>query len=494
MPRFKNSLCLMMMSMMLIMLAAPLAMNTVTAQDEDEPLLEHCLIDLIIALDESPSIGPSFADADDEFPFVLGFAAGLIEGLPVNEDNVHVGVVLYDVTPDTLLPLTGDAEAALETVEGYDRGETTGTAMAQGIDLAMRELEAGRPAVQDVIVLLADGDDNQIGEPETSSADAREKNAQIFAVAVGDDLNLDQLRTVANDPDEDYFFQAEDFDDLPGLIDSINRNACGVPSTLSGVAFFDDEGDASLGEDEAGVEGVTLRLYHADDLTTAAVPDQVTDADGAYTFQVAPGEYVIEVVDAPQPLVEGSDFDADTLQTELITVEVNASVDALDVPLVPLPEPTATPTATRTATATRTPMPTVTATPQATATPEPPQGPRYIQFNHPGDIVVTIYDQPQLSVQFGNIGQETLTDLQVVCTVVEGNARFTEVIFNDNFSSVNESPAKITFSGLDELPAGQNYTLIIAIDPKAGTSDVQCDLMAEDFSGATDVQRITLTN
>jgi hypothetical protein len=447
--------------------------------EADAAIVENCLLDLVMALDESPSIGPSFDDADDEFSFVIGFATGLIEGLPVDEDNVNVGVVLYDQTPATLRPITPDSEAAIEALETYDRGDTSGTALAQGIDTAVVELSSGRPAVQDVIVILADGDDNQIGEPIESAEAAREANIQIFSVAVGDELNLDQLATVANDPDEDYFFQAEDFSELEGLIDSINRNACGIPSTLSGVVFTDTNENAELNSGETGVEGIMVSLYAADDLTTPAVPDQTTDAEGAYTFQVAPGDYVVEIADPPQPLVEGSLFDSDSGQTEPISVGINDSVEDINAPLVQ--QPTLTPTAS--------------VTPPATLTPtaSTPQGPRAIQFNHQNDVSVAEGEHPSLTVQFGNIGQEMLTAPSVVCRVSEGEAVFTgNANTNNIFSSVEATDTELIFSGLSELPVGQNYSIDFQVDPVTGVSQITCELVANDTAVGSDTQQVSV--
>jgi hypothetical protein len=495
MQRLNPKLCVLRLILFVCLLLAawPVSAQTdePTASQTKEMVetpLENCLLDLVIALDESPSIGPSFDDADDEFSFVIGFATGLIEGLPVDEDNVNVGVVLYDQTPDTLLPITSEHELAIETLETYNRDETSGTALAQGIDLAVTELSAGRPAVQDVIVILADGDDNQIGEPVDSAEAAREANIQLFSVAVGNVLNADQLAAVANDRDEDYFFQAEDFSELAGLIDSINRNACGVPSTLSGVVFSDADEDAEFDGSESGVEGVTVRLYAADDLTTPAVPDQITDANGAYTFQVAPGEYVVEIADPPQPLVEGSLFDVNTGQTEPITVEINDTIEDINAPLLPLPEPTSTFTQTPTAAVTRTPVPTT-----SMPTTAPPTGPRAIQFNHQDNVSGAAGVSNQLTVQFGNIGSALLTNIVVVCRVSEGEARFSgDANTNSVFNDVEAAQAELIFSGLAELPAGQNYSFNFGFDPVAGVSQITCELVADDTLVGSDTQQVSV--
>lgn len=458
----------------------PTSLPTEESTAESEPSLENCLLDLVITLDESPSIGPSFDDSDDEFSFVIGFATGLIDGLPVNEENVNVGVVLYDQTPATLLPITDDSDLAIETLESYDRQETSGTALAQGIDLAVLTLNRGRPAVQDVIVLLADGDDNQIGEPQTAADAARGRNIQIFSVAVGDELNLDQLAAVANDPDEDFFFQAEDFSELAGLIDSINRNACGVPSTLSGVVFADDDQDAELDSDETGVEGVTVSLYAADELATPAVPDQVTDADGVYTFQVAPGDYVVEIAQAPRPLVDGSLFDAISRRTEPLTVDINDAVEDINAPLAPLLEPTSTVTAT-------------VAPPTFTPTSAASQGPRYIQFNHPDDVSVAAGERPLLTVQLGNVGEDVLNDLVVTCRISTGQALFTGTANTNNvFGSFEASPSELFFSGLSDVAVGQNYNFDFEVDPVAGVSRITCELLAADVFLDSDTQQVSI--
>lgn len=466
-----------------IIAAAPLS-----AQSD----LESCLLDLVIALDESPSIGPSFADDDDEFSFVIDFAVGLIEGLPVDEDNVNVGLVLFDGTAETLFPLTEDEELAVNTLESYDRGNTNGTGLARAINLSIEELASGRPAVQDIIVILADGDNNRPGNPVTSADNARSQEIQLFSVAVGDDLNIAQLQGVANDPDDEYFFQAEDFSDLDGLINSINRNACGAPSTLSGIVFTDADEDAQLDAGEPGAAGVTVRLYDAADLTTPAVPDQVSDATGAYTFQVSPGDYVVEIVTPPQPLVSGSQFDAATGRTGVITVGVSVDVTDINAPLEPAPTdtPTSIPATATDVSSTATPV-------IATATPVPAtaetQGPSYIQFNHPDEISMTANERPQVTVQFGNIGQSNLTNLQVVCRITEGQARFTETIFtHGSFSSVEQGDTQLIFSGLAELPVGQNFNLSFVLEPVAGVSQVICELFAESALLGTDMLRLSV--
>lgn len=113
----------------------------------------------------------------------------------------------------------------------------------------------------------------------------------------------------------------------------------------------------------------------------------------------------------------------------------------------------------------------------------------YVQSNQSQTITVNQGDQPQLVLQFGNDGSTTLRDVSMVCRI-EGEARFTErVETHQVFTMVEHTSTEIRFSGLAELPPGQNFNVSVEVDPAESSSDVICEL----FAGSTSYDSRTQT-
>lgn len=435
-----------------------------------------CMLDLVLVIDESGSI------SNLEFTEMTDFVVSIAEGLPVSPDQVHMGAVQFSVEAETLFDLTGNQALAVTSLQDneHQRGRWTNT--AAGIRQAMTVLEGGRPAVQDVMIVLTDGNSNMGDFPWLTADSARARGIQVFAIGVGRAIRDDELQQIANDPDSDFLFFADDFAALSTLLDNLLENACTTPGSVSGTVFVDDDRDAALDAGEAGIGGVTIRVYLADDLSTPALTT-VTAADGSYTFPgLAPGEYVLEVADAPRELVAGGDFDRGTLRTTVITVADGADIAGMDVPVVP-EEPTATPT----------PTPTVTPSPTPTPTPTPAGiDCVYIQFNHAAEVSVTRSERPQFTVQFGNRCQETLTDVDIICEIESGALRFNpdRVYYPRVFRGLRLEPAALRFEDMARLIVGQNYNLNFQVENVRDTSTVTCELYVDGVFGASASQDV----
>ena len=64
------------------------------------------------------------------------------------------------------------------------------------------------------------------------------------------------------------------------------------PVTIGDYIWLDTNGDGVQDADETGLEGITVTLL---DENGAIVETTVTDAEGNYIFNVAPGTYTVEV-------------------------------------------------------------------------------------------------------------------------------------------------------------------------------------------------------
>jgi len=89
-------------------------------------------------------------------------------------------------------------------------------------------------------------------------------------------------------------------------------NAVVVSSSIAGTVWWDENRDSAITVDgdtpEAGIEGVTVSLFEADENgepVGSAIATQVTDADGKYLFDsLNSGNYIVEIVDKGENLPE----------------------------------------------------------------------------------------------------------------------------------------------------------------------------------------------
>lgn len=109
-------------------------------------------------------------------------------------------------------------------------------------------------------------------------------------------------------------------------------------ATVGDFVFFDEDRDGIQDPGEAGIPGVTVVITATDDSFTETT---TTDANGNYSFLVAPGEYTIAFFNpgglAPSPIDQGEDdeLDSDIIHATFTTApftlaldEENFSIDA----------------------------------------------------------------------------------------------------------------------------------------------------------------------
>jgi Mg-chelatase subunit ChlD len=105
------------------------------------------------------------------------------------------------------------------------------TNLAAGINLAVGELDNThaheRPSIDDVIIIITDGNPNQPGgqvagrAAASASADAaRAAGIEVFVVGVGSDVDATYLKTDIAD-DDAHYFAAANFSDLQAVLETL---------------------------------------------------------------------------------------------------------------------------------------------------------------------------------------------------------------------------------------------------------------------------------
>lgn len=222
------------------------------------------------------------------------------------------------------------------------------------------------------------------------------------------------------------------------------------PGGVSGTVFEDSNENGALDDGESGIGGVTVRLFGVDSAGrgTGQIDEVVTAGNGNYGFpRLVPGDYRLEIV-PPRPLVEVGGFWLPNNFSNIFSVGNDVVTDR-DAPVEP-------------------------------AGPPDTIIPGSLQIGN-SNISVTATERPQLVLAFGNRTQQTQTNVRLTCAVTEGDVSFVtnQVFAPGGFTSQTVAPTMFDFSGLNQLPVGQNFNVNVTLEVTSGTSTITCDLFAD---------------
>jgi len=177
-------------------------------------------LDMMLVLDRSGSIGTDMQDLKDA-------ANAFVTALAPSTAGVHIGQSSFSDGGNLDLHLT-DVEADVHTA--INALASAGfTNLKEGIELATGELDDAdaheRPAVDDVMVIITDGEPNRpFGPPApdvaaaTAADAARADGTEVFVVGVGGAVNAAYLSTEIAD-DAAHYFGVANYADLEALLE-----------------------------------------------------------------------------------------------------------------------------------------------------------------------------------------------------------------------------------------------------------------------------------
>lgn len=160
--------------------------------------------DIIFVTDESGSVGAY------NFQLTLEALRDTVARLDVDSGNVRVGVMCFQSSQRTIFNLdaystVSSMQNAIMNIDYRSGGTKIGSAMKYTRENMFRANQGDRPYVTNIMVVMTDGvsNDNELYEAEMTKA----ADIVIFSVGIGNNLDLDMLNTIANDPS--YFLQTE---------------------------------------------------------------------------------------------------------------------------------------------------------------------------------------------------------------------------------------------------------------------------------------------
>ncbi|XP_072041372.1 uncharacterized protein [Amphiura filiformis] len=182
-------------------------------------------IDLAFVIDGSGSI-----DAIN-FETTKSFVMRVVNGFNIGPNNTRVGVIQYAGSPVIEFDFddystNADVQAAVTAIRYQDGYTNTGNALDHMTNTLFGPWRGARPTslnIPRVAVIITDGKshDEVLGPANA----ARNSNITMFAIGVAS-YDQGELNEIANDPDAQFTFTADNFDVIENIRDLIGTAAC----------------------------------------------------------------------------------------------------------------------------------------------------------------------------------------------------------------------------------------------------------------------------
>lgn len=190
-------------------------------------------IDLVFALDASGSV------EEAGYLQIKNFVKGIVQNFQIAKDKTHVGVVTFSERAEVQIRLTDtfDKNELLTKIDSLDYpGFRTATDDAlRVVNTEMFSLYGGsRQGVAQVLILLTDGKCTVCSESlATAVAPLKERGINIYTVGVTDNINRQELETIASQPIDEHMFEVDRFDQLASIIVQLYRKSCDCKLNMS---------------------------------------------------------------------------------------------------------------------------------------------------------------------------------------------------------------------------------------------------------------------
>ncbi|XP_059925715.1 matrilin-4 isoform X3 [Gadus macrocephalus] len=186
-------------------------------------------IDLVFLIDGSKSVRPQ------NFELVKKFVNQVVDSLDVSAQGTRVGLVQYSSRVRTEFPLNmyhtaEDIKAAVMKVDYMEKGTMTGLALKHMLENSFSEAEGARPAARNIPRIGLVFTDGRSQDDITEWAKlTKEAGLTMYAVGVGKAVE-DELREIASDPVEKYFYYTTDFSAINTIAENLKLNVCPAES------------------------------------------------------------------------------------------------------------------------------------------------------------------------------------------------------------------------------------------------------------------------
>lgn len=186
-------------------------------------------LELIFVIDSSESVGP------DNFNSTKTFMKTVIDEVSANHATTRIGIINFSHKVELVSSLeTYTTKESLKSAVDKMLYLGEGTYTASAIKKAISLFQAARPAVRKVALVVTDGqaDNRDKVHLDLVVKEAHAANIEIFVIGIVQKTDphyhnfLKEMHLIATDPDEEHFYQIEDFKTLSALADKLITKIC----------------------------------------------------------------------------------------------------------------------------------------------------------------------------------------------------------------------------------------------------------------------------
>ncbi|XP_052101554.1 uncharacterized protein LOC127735434 [Mytilus californianus] len=184
--------------------------------------------DIYFVMDSSSSIGRQ------NYEKQKSFLVNLVRKFDIGSDKTRVGVIPFSNDYRVAVPLglindIGGLSKAIHNIP-YKRGGThTAAALKYVKNFGFASGTSRQNAAQIVIVLT----DGYSRDPESTKHEAKklhDAGINTFVIGIGDGIDMEELRSIASDPNDKHLFLVDDFNALDSIKDLLVSRACDIPA------------------------------------------------------------------------------------------------------------------------------------------------------------------------------------------------------------------------------------------------------------------------
>ncbi|XP_063002172.1 integrin alpha-10 [Elgaria multicarinata webbii] len=210
------------------------------------PTAQRCstYMDIVIVLDGSNSIYPWYE--------VQNFLSNILSKFFIDPEQIQVGVLQYSEVAihEWTLKDYQTAEEVIEAAKNISRQEGLETRTASAIHKACTEAfspeRGGREGATKLMIVVTDGESHDGEELQDALEECEERNVTRYAIAVlghyirrQKDPNsfINEIKYIASDPDEKYFFNVTDEAALNDIVDALGDRIFSLEGTREYSSF-----------------------------------------------------------------------------------------------------------------------------------------------------------------------------------------------------------------------------------------------------------------
>uniref|UniRef100_A0A8C7YRP6 Integrin, alpha 10 n=1 Tax=Oryzias sinensis TaxID=183150 RepID=A0A8C7YRP6_9TELE len=205
------------------------------------PTTKRCAtyMDIVIVLDGSNSIYPWYE--------VQNFLSNILSKFHIGSDQMQVGILQYGeiAVHEWSLKDYQTTEKVVEAAKNISRQKGRETRTASAIRMACTEAfsaeRGGREGATKVMIVVTDGESHDEDELPDALEECERRNITRYAIAVlghyirrqeDPETFINEIKDIASDPDEKYFFNVTDEAALNDIVDALGDRIFSLEGTL----------------------------------------------------------------------------------------------------------------------------------------------------------------------------------------------------------------------------------------------------------------------